>query len=73
MDTTAFNYDPNANTMSVVPSCDYTLTITDGAEDGWFGESVGPHQHFSHSIFRSIEEGKNVIRSANNGISGYIN
>ena len=26
----------------------------------------------SHSIFRSIEEGKNIIRSANNGISAYI-
>jgi apolipoprotein N-acyltransferase len=43
------------------------------SEDGWFGNSVGPYQHFSHSIFRSIEEGKNLIRSANNGISAFIN
>ena len=43
------------------------------SEDGWFGNSVGPHQHFSHSVFRSIEEGKNLIRSANNGISAFIN
>ena len=42
------------------------------SEDGWFGNSIGPHQHFSHSIFRAIEEGKNIIRSANNGISAYI-
>ncbi len=42
------------------------------SEDGWFGESIGPHQHFAHTIFRSIEEGKNTIRSANNGISAYI-
>ena len=48
---------------------DFILNIS---EDGWFGESVGTHQHFSHSIFRSIEEGKNIIRSANNGISAYI-
>ena len=27
---------------------------------------------FAHSIFRAIEEGKNIIRSANNGISAYI-
>ena len=27
----------------------------------------------SHSIFRSIEEGKNVIRSTNNGISAFVN
>ena len=43
------------------------------SEDGWFGNSVGQYQHFSHSIFRSIEEGKNLIRSANNGISAFIN
>ena len=43
------------------------------SEDGWFGDSVGPYQHFSHSIFRSIEEGKNLIRSSNNGISAFIN
>jgi len=43
------------------------------SEDGWFGNSVGPYQHFSHSIFRSIEEGKNLIRSTNNGISAFIN
>ena len=42
------------------------------SEDGWFGQSIGPHQHFSHTIFRAIEEGKNIIRSANNGISAYI-
>ena len=42
------------------------------SEDGWFGNSIGPHQHFSHTIFRAIEEGKNIIRSANNGISAYI-
>jgi len=43
------------------------------SEDGWFGDSIGPYQHFSHSVFRSIEEGKNLIRSTNNGISAYIN
>ncbi len=43
------------------------------SEDGWFGNSIGPIQHFSHSIFRSIEEGKNLIRSANNGITAHIN
>ena len=47
--------------------------IVNISEDGWFGDSIGPYQHFSHSIFRSIEEGKNLIRSANNGISAFIN
>ena len=42
------------------------------SEDGWFGNSIGPYQHFVHSIFRSIEEGKSIIRSSNNGISAHI-
>jgi len=49
---------------------DYIVNIS---EDGWFGNSIGPKQHFAHSIFRSIETGKYVIRSANNGISAIIN
>ena len=49
---------------------DFIINIS---EDGWFGDSVGPHQHFSNSIFRAIEEGKNIYRSTNNGISAYIN
>ena len=32
-----------------------------------------PYQHYSHSIFRSIEEGKSIIRSSNNGVSAFIN
>ncbi len=51
---------------------DKTNFIINISEDGWFGDSVGPHQHFSHTIFRAIEEGKNIIRSTNNGISAYI-
>ena len=42
------------------------------SEDGWFGSSIGPHQHFAHSVFRAIEEGKSIIRSSNNGISAII-
>ena len=51
---------------------DKTNFIINISEDGWFGSSIGPYQHFSHTIFRAIEEGKNVIRSANNGTSAYI-
>jgi len=49
---------------------DYIVNIS---EDGWFGNSIGPKQHFSHNIFRSIESGKYIIRSTNNGISAIIN
>ena len=49
---------------------DFIINIS---EDGWFGKSVGPKQHFSHSIFRAIETGKYVLRSANNGMTAIIN
>jgi len=43
------------------------------SEDGWFGKSIGPKQHFVHSKFRAIESGKYVVRSANNGMAAIIN
>ncbi len=43
------------------------------SEDGWFGKSIGPKQHFIHSKFRAIESGKYVVRSANNGMAAIIN
>jgi len=49
---------------------DYIINIS---EDGWFGDSIGPHQHFTHSIFRAVESGKYLIRSSNNGIAAIIN
>ena len=48
----------------------YIINIS---EDGWFGNSIGPHQHFVHSIYRAIESGKYVLRSSNNGISAIVN
>jgi len=49
---------------------DFIINIS---EDGWFGKSIGPKQHFAHSIFRAIETGKYIIRSANNGMTAIIN
>ena len=43
------------------------------SEDGWFGQSIGPKQHFDHSIIRAIESGKYILRSSNNGIAAIVN
>ena len=43
------------------------------SEDAWFGKSIGPYQHLSKAVYRSIEEGVFIARSANRGISGFIN
>ena len=35
IDSTMYNYDSLANTMSLVPACEFTLTLTDLIGDGW--------------------------------------
>ena len=41
VDPTSPDYDPSANTMDIIPNCNYTLVITDAAQDGWFGAWLG--------------------------------
>ena len=43
-DTLYFNYDSLANAEAAIDSCFYTLTITDGIGDGWFGSWLGIYQ-----------------------------
>lgn len=41
--------------------------------DGWWKESAGLTQHFGYSRLRAIETRRSIARSANTGLSGFIN
>ena len=41
--------------------------------DAWFGTTIGPKQHLAASIYRAVEKGSPLIRSANSGISVIAN
>ena len=41
--------------------------------DAWWGNTQGHQQHLSYARLRAIETRKNVVRSANTGISAIIN
>jgi len=40
--------------------------------DAWYGRSSAPYQHLSLAVFRAVENRRALIRSANTGISGFI-
>ena len=48
---------------------DVLLNITN---DAWYGNSPGPYQHFRQAQLRAVETGRPLIRSANNGLSGFV-
>lgn len=54
-------------------------SIKEGAEllvvvtnDSWYKDSPAVWQHLAHSVFRSVENGRAVVRSANSGVSALI-
>ena len=48
---------------------DILINITN---DSWFGNTLGPYQHFYHARMRALISNKYLLRVSNNGISAII-
>jgi apolipoprotein N-acyltransferase len=55
--------------LRVLPRTDALVNVTN---DAWFGHSSARHQHFQISRMRALEEGRYLVRAANDGISAII-
>ena len=57
---------------NVIDEADRPDILVNVTNDAWYGESAGPYQHYIKAVYRAVETGLPVIRSANTGISGII-
>jgi len=60
---------PNLARTFVNKGADFLVNITN---DAWFGKSTEAYQHLSASVFRAVENRVYLVRSANTGVSGFI-
>lgn len=47
----------------------YLVNVTN---DGWFGDSLEPHQHMQIARMRALETGRYLLRATNTGITGIV-
>ena len=52
--------------------CDGAQALIEVTNDSWLKDSPAMHQHLAHGVFRSIENGRYLVRSANSGVSAVI-
>lgn len=70
--STAICYEvvyPSLIRQAVDNGSELLTTITN---DGWYGHSSAPYQHFAMASMRAIEEGRYLVRAANTGVSGMV-
>ncbi len=60
---------PEISTEYTKNGVEFFVNITN---DAWYGISSAPYQHFAFYSFRAVETGRAVLRSANTGLTGWM-
>jgi apolipoprotein N-acyltransferase len=52
-----------------LPEAAFLVNVTN---DGWFGDSIEPHQHLQMARMRAMETGRFLLRSTNTGVTAIV-
>ncbi len=52
-----------------LPEAAYLVNVTN---DGWFGDTIEPHQHLQMARMRAMETGRYLLRSTNTGMTAIV-
>jgi apolipoprotein N-acyltransferase len=64
-------YEDAFGSLSIqgLPDAAYLVNVTN---DGWFGNSIEPHQHMQMARMRAMETGRFLLRATNTGLTGIV-
>lgn len=60
---------PEVSRLETARGAEFLVNITN---DAWYGRTSAPFQHVSMTVFRAIEDRRSVVRSAQTGVSAFV-